>query len=161
MPLFHHHCPRGVPRRAHGASRWRALLDFISIPPSPKNHKDQWAWFGGRLQQQKLNYIQNHFSDGKGFIQGTFLLSLTFYSSEMSSLYLRRLLALSGNRPETQPLYSLPDIIRHGRIPDTLETCYMSTSRRGNPWSVFECQWLPMSHDPPFLSICHAFQQHQ
>lgn len=26
----------------------RSSLDFISMPSSTKNHKDQWAWFGGR-----------------------------------------------------------------------------------------------------------------
>lgn len=42
------HCLRGVPRRAPHALRWGVLSDFISMPPSPKNHKDQKAWILGR-----------------------------------------------------------------------------------------------------------------
>lgn len=154
------HCLEGIPRRDPCASRWGGLWAFTSMPPSPslRNQKDPWAWFGEAMIVKTVLCSESLLWWAR-LCWKNILLSLNFHSSKMSSLSFRRFLGLSGNRFEAQLLYHLPDTIRSGGIPATLDPCYISMSRRCIPWSAFECWWIPCQHHGfPFLFICTAFQ---
>lgn len=157
------HCLRGVPGGllvSRGEEIFEILPPCLSLPRATKTNRPSL----GEITTANTSLPSESllFSDGQGFVQGTFVLSLTYCSFKMSSLCLRRLLGLAGSRLKHNHSTGFQNMIRHSGISATHwnpATCLpQEKTILGLPLNTNGTRAIRY---PPFLSICTVFQPNQ